>query len=372
MKDYKEAIRLYKEALECLKNNKKIKEEPNNTIILTYKRLEEIFNNNEEKIKKNFEPLIKIITKIDIFKDRLKVIYTKNTIIAHYTKPDVIVSILKAKDKNPYFRLYEVCYMNDPEEGKKFIEVLENNGLKNLYELYKDENNDTEREYYTFIGSFIVGNNIEDIDKLFLWRTYGKDKNNEEAKGICICIKKEFFDQDSDNLSNYLKNVKFGTINIDSQYSNSKERVNIETTDDDEKFCLYKVIYEDTKEYKELIKVLKRINDYAKDLDLDDKRIRNLLKSLLDDLRYLVKSKHYKEEGEYRIIKTYNINDKRDKIKIDDDNKFPPRLYIEIEKDFTEYIDEIILGPRMENKEAWKTYLSYHKIKVRESNCKFK
>jgi hypothetical protein len=153
-----------------------------------------------------------------------------------------------------------------------------------------------------------------------------------------------------------------------------KNIVKEETTnkEDKEKFCLYKVIYEDTEEYEELKKILEEINTDAGSLNLNNEKIKNLLKSLLDDLRYLVKSKHYKEEAEYRIIKTYNINDKREKIKIDDNNKFPPRLYIEIEKDFIEYIDEIILGPRIENKEAWKTYLSYHKIKVRESNCKFK
>ena len=50
----------------------------------------------------------------------------------------------------------------------------------------------------------------------------------------------------------------------------------------------------------------------------------------------------------------------------------PPRLYIEIEKDFIEHIDEIILGPRLENKEAWKNFLNYHGIKVRESDCHIK
>ncbi|ADC69419.1 TPR repeat-containing protein [Methanocaldococcus sp. FS406-22] len=384
--NYDKVIKCFDELLEYSKKYPKVKENIEKDIIfLTYRYLKEELN-DKEKIEKNFKIIIRIIEEIHKFKEKLKVKYDENTVIAHYTKPETIISILKAKydkkeDKKPYFRLYNACYMNDPEEGKTFLRMIIENKLRNLKKAYeikeiKDEKGkirdiiiEENPEFQTFIGSFIVGNE-EDIDKLFFWRTYGKDSENEEAKGICICIKKEFFDQDSDNLPNYLENIKPKTVTNFTDDVNSN-KTNKETSTDDEKFCLYKVIYEDTKDYKKLKKVLRNINKYAKDLDLDDETIRNLLKSLLDDLRYLVKSKHYKEEKEYRIIKTYNINYKRDKIKIDY-TKTPPRLYIEIEKDFIEYIDEIILGPRMENKEAWKTYLSYHKIKVRESNCKFK
>jgi Fe-S-cluster formation regulator IscX/YfhJ len=389
----------YEMTLECLEkftddNNY---EKRNDPIIRTFNHIEKL--NNKEILRNNFGLLAMIIMEIDEFKDELKV--NNEKIVAHYTKPKVIKQMLNLKNngKEAYFRLYEVIYMNDPEEGDVFNKLLKdkNNKLDNLKELTNEDENNSKvksptsddsndiKKFYTFIGSFIAGNGIkEGIDKLFLWRTYGKDGDNEEAKGVCICIEKEFFDQDADNLSNYhnrLINQKDGKLQNDI----------IENPDNTEKFCLYWVIYEDEDiknydsekdtnpnryRYNKLKKeVLKNINKYAECLDLDNKEIKILLNSLLDELRYLVKSKHYKEESECRIIKIYDINQKKKDIKIDEGNpndELPPRLYIEIEKDFIEHIDEIILGPRLENKEAWKNFLNYHGIKVRESDCHIK
>ena len=64
----------------------------------------------------------------------------------------------------------------------------------------------------------------------------------------------------------------------------------------------------------------------------------------------------------------------KDRIKLDDRNseELPPKLYIEIERNFIAHIDKIILGPRLEHKEVWKNFLNYHNINVRESECHFK
>ncbi|ABR55732.1 tetratricopeptide repeat protein [Methanococcus aeolicus] len=381
-KEYDKAIEYYKKGLRL--GGKEIKKYGyNSAIISTYIELENIDDN--DKRNEYFGSLVKIMGEIDNFKEELKVNNNKdNPIIAHYTKPHVITDMLKLKenkeekenkeDKTPYFRLYEVCYMNDPEEGMTLKEIMEKEDeITQLYNIYEDENSkkDMKKENYTFLGSFIVGEGgnekeYKDIDKLFLWRTYGKDGDKEEAKGICICINKEFFDQNSDNLSNYPMNI--------NNNDNPSETI-LEYGENPDEFCLYKVIYEDT---NELITVLKKIDKYAKDLDLKNNKIKKLLNRLLDELRYLVKSKHYTEEKEYRIIKRYNINKEIDineinknKIKIDYDI-FSPRLYIEIEKDFTEYIDKIVLGPRLENKDSWKSYLNYKDIDVMESTCPFK
>ncbi|ACV23963.1 hypothetical protein [Methanocaldococcus fervens] len=108
--------------------------------------------------------------------------------------------------------------------------------------------------------------------------------------------------------------------------------------------------------------------------------IRLLIKSLLDDIRYLVKSKYYKEENECRIVKVYNLTFHKDKIKLDTKNT-PPKLYVEIRKDLGDYIKEIIFGPRLENKEHWELYLEYlknknpekyGKIEIKYSNCNFR
>ena len=308
---------------------------------------------DDKKFKKIFELLRKIAFYIIAFKNRLIVVDKK--IIYHYTKPNVIINILESEDS--YFRLYNARYMNDPEEGKAFLRVILNNKftyLKKIFGISKEEdiNNFKENEeIQTFIGSFVV-----DGDNLFLWRTYGKDENKEEAKGICIGIIKGFFDDIPDHF---------------------------ETLKNKELFYLYYVIYEDDDKYEELNKILSKIDILIgrlfklKRTNKKEKEIiKRIIRSLLDEIRYLVKSKHYKEEKECRVIKVYNLKiHKNDKIKLDK-NHTPPKLYIEIEKDLREYIKEIILGPRLENLEAWEAYLNYHlhdyNIEIKRSNCKFR
>ena len=129
-----------------------------------------------------------------------------------------------------------------------------------------------------------------------------------------------------------------------------------------------------------LLEKLKELKKLVKEILKIDKTIKTAIRSLLDEIRYLVKSKYYREEKECRVVKVYNLKFHKDKIKLDT-NQTPPRLYIEIEKDLRDYIEEIILGPRVENKEHWELYLEYlktknpekyGKIKIKTSKCNFR
>jgi tetratricopeptide (TPR) repeat protein len=304
----------------------------------------------DAKIEKIFEKLRKIAFYIIAFKCPLVV---NEKIVYHYTNPEVIKNILESE--NHYFRLYNTHYMNDPYEGRTFLKMILNEDLKCLMQVYNIKNEGDvnnfirDNKIQTFIGSFVI-----EGDNLFLWRTYGKDSNKEEAKGVSIGIKRGFFDDIPDHF---------------------------ETFKNEELFCLYYVVYESDNNYKELTKILLEINNIAKDLlktaTRDDEKefIKTIINLLLDEIRYLVKSKHYKEEKECRIIKDYNLEIHNQNIKLDK-NHTPPKLYIDIEKDLTNYINKVVLGSRLDNPESWETYLNYHlynkDVIINSSTCNFR
>ena len=102
--------------------------------------------------------------------------------VAHYTS----LRTLKELVNKSRFRFYNAAYMNDPEEGYKFFEIMKNVGtdVENLF--YGKKN-----RFYpspAYIGSFIadVGkpkSGEKQKDDLFLWRTYGRH-GNQEAAGV--------------------------------------------------------------------------------------------------------------------------------------------------------------------------------------------
>ena len=99
----------------------------------------------------------------------------------------------------------------------------------------------------------------------------------------------------------------------------------------------------------------------------------------MNEIRYLVKSKHYKEEKECRVIKVYNsdLEAYKNHIKLDT-NSTPPKLYVEIKKDLTNHIKNVILGSRVDDYESWNMYIMYYNlvnttnIKLSVSNCNFR
>lgn len=76
---------------------------------------------------------------------------------------------------------------------------------------------------------------------------------------------------------------------------------------------------------------------------------------MFENIKYLIKDEAFFEEQELRMLITTNYKDKH--IEIDNDNK---RLYINYIKLFDEnnnYINEIILGSKVENAESMVEYI---------------
>ncbi|AEF96924.1 tetratricopeptide repeat protein [Methanotorris igneus] len=473
-------LKKYKEAIECFEKALEINPDFHDTIIDLYQYLKQNLCSKDKIDKDGFIKIFGLLCEIAFYIMDLKkeLMVSDKEVIYHYTKPIVIKNLLEGF----HFRLYNVSYMNDPEEGKTFLRMIANeklslDNLKYIYEIEHEldiQNFKESGEFQAFIGSFVVDD--YEGDNLFLWRTYGKDENKEEAKGVCIGIKKDFFDNKHDyletskniglgsdigdifclyyviyyeddetedkkhsndskfeKLKNTLKEIdklislliqELNEINRNNhqkliEYSQSlmelidniiikhKEKDELEKIGDVLRWVILfkllqmrittrqnyykylKILNEVTTSFiennkdkipTELIKKLEEFNSITCEVLKTYEPIRTLIKSLLDEIRYLVKSKYYKEEKECRVVKVYNLKFHKDKIKLDT-NHTPPRLYVEIEKDLREYIKEIILGPKVENKEHWKLYLEYlknkdpkkyGKIEIKRSNCNFR
>ena len=107
--------------------------------------------------------------------------------VAHYTS----LRTLKDLANGGCFRFYNAAYMNDPEEGSVFFDIIKGSGI-NVKEVFHEEDEDPPYPSPAYIGSFIMvdSNNQEQRDKLFLWRTYGKH-NTQEAAGTCLIFRHE-------------------------------------------------------------------------------------------------------------------------------------------------------------------------------------
>ena len=273
-----------------------------------------------------------------------------NTTITHYTSLDALESLLSGKR----FRLYNAAYMNDPNEGETFFTILKERGKKNSIDVKKTFY-DNPIDFYSpaYIGSFTQPKDTKskEQDELFLWRTYGKHKN-QEAGGACMVFDKPYFF--SSNVPSKLRAVK-------TQRNPSEEEII-------DRLYLYKVVYKksigDNKKLRNLIQKLAiqletTDNECLKKKPNDEKNklIRRLVRELLDAIRFLFKSDHYSEENEMRIVSlVYTFVDSgppNSRIK-EDTAHCPPRLYLEVPERFR--FDKILLGPQASGLDQWKQW----------------
>ena len=294
--------------------------------------------------------LLCLVNQIIKIKSLLKYPYSRviGKEIAHYTKINTLKCLLGTDDVSSKFRLQNVAYMNDPSEGEILWKLLDT-----LYpDVYPDElphdtvlsnssftRNILEKRPHdkslmnlyssnTYLASF-----SEEKNKLPLWTQYADD-----GKGCCIVFDSNFFDDRDESFVN------------GSNYHPANDKQNDYLLA--EEYCLYRICYvddskdkiepqnEDDKkisvELKDIIKIMKNL----KSLKLDEIMIPAL--NLLDQIRYLFKSKDYEHEKELRIVKFPN----KDMIMADSEHFRVPHLYIEINKEIK--IKEVVLGPKTE------------------------
>ena len=312
----------------------------------------------------------------------------QNIEISHYTSFEILKKLIEENNK---IRITNISNANDPKEGKILEDIFNKNGL-NL-NIKNDEN------LITLQTSF-----SRNKDALTMFRLYGKNEN-KEATGICLVIDKKYFNDNylspviEVNLDNQKQEEKKGNEN----YKKAKEIIQKRF----ERKNLYWVIYYNEEKnqlvfnptkskYSSVIIDLNTINKNKKNInkieDLINCIFRNIINSakeidkienknltdeifsnLFENIRYIIKHEAFFEEQELRMLITTNY--KNENINIEEDKK---RLYINYNELFNEnenFIKEIILGGKIEDKELTSDYIKqiiYNKYKENNKMNKIK
>lgn len=248
---------------------------------------------------------IKIIEYVISIKSKLKV---KNSITtAYYTKFSNLYHMFPykgIKENISKFSLMNIAYMNDPNEGKVINKFFFKNNKNNEYEKRKLINTP-----YVFLKCF-----TSKIDDIPMWEMYG-----DHAKGCCIVIKANKNNRKEWNNQN-LDLYKICYIDNEVDYDPVENKYN-ENIIEDEIILL--------NEWLNKIKLI--VNSISE---------KEIVNSILEDIRYLFKDKDYSHEDETRIIKNYDEYSEDFKYTNEDN----PKLFVLFREKIN--IDEIIIGPK--------------------------
>lgn len=275
--------------------------------------------------------LIYLYLHVGTIKNMLKINPTEVKEIYHYSQPDTIKYLPKYSEKvgGSKLRLGNVAYLNDPEEGKVFYEILKK-GNNNILEGLQ-EHNDLMYEN-TYLACF-----SRKDDFLPMWVQYARD-----GVGYCYAINTSIFDQYESEVEERLYRKV--------TYNRFKSRSN--------RYVLYRVFYYGSstlsEEDKNILAFCDAISNILNELKFyfDNGQIRDLTNQLLNSIRYLFKDVAYASEDEVRIICTDYYNEKL--IETSDNESY--RFYMELDADI--YFNRVILGPKATDVKKKATYLS--------------
>ena len=277
--------------------------------------------------------------------------------VTHYTSLDVLKNLLSGER----FRFYNASYMNDPEEGKTFFKILMEGGAKNsidIQNIFYDNSKNLHSPAY--IGSFTEANNLkEQVDKLFLWRTYGKHKN-QEASGACMIF----------NGSSCFASTVSSELETMKTQRNLFGEDALAGEDAFDSLCLYKVVYrKDIKNKNSIRTLMRKLKAELKTINKECLKkatgkekdlihlIRGIVREILDEIRFLFKSNDYSEENEMRVVLMPRIpvdgELSNSEIK-EDTGHYPPRLYLDAPKELR--FDKVVLGPQALGLVEWERW----------------
>ena len=291
-------------------------------------------------------------------------------------------------EENNKIRITNISNANDPKEGKILEDIFNKNGL-NL-NIKNDEN------LITLQTSF-----SRNKDALTMFRLYGKNEN-KEATGICLVLDKEYFGDNPSQFSNLIQitrenektNKKINDIKIEQKrhlywilYYNEKENQLVFNPNNSKysniiidlnnlkKFEIEKESKLNNKEniikyiFYNILNCIEKLNNQIENKNLKDE----IFSNLFENIRYIIKHEAFFEEQELRMLITTNY--KNENINIEEDKK---RLYINYNELFNEnenFIKEIILGGKIEDKELTSDYIKqiiYNKYKDNDKMNKIK
>ena len=335
-----------------------------------------------QKIRKDLHTLAE---STDEVLESLQIIPGFESQVAHYSRASTAFKLFgdEKNDKDPsHFRLSTIRGVNDPAEGLVLNDYWDQQGIPETI-----HTNDTA----TFISCFTFNH-----DSLNQFRLYGKE-NGQEATGVSLVFKKEFFSDQSDTLE-FIAAPSIDPSSNSGQDS-SKEKEKPQSNNNKEligKSTLYRCIYLDPetgywtlaqrdkstfyRENKKAAKdqwdkystkvsgikgsvknclfddnnsVLSMLKSISKELEesnapeeshtysIEEKqKILEAVRFILLPLQYLVKHIAFQEEQECRIMYITHLHD--EKIRHDWEKQW---MYVEYEEPVLQHIDKIYLSP---------------------------
>ena len=314
----------------------------------------------------------------DKVRESLQIIPDFESEVAHYSRASTAFSLFgdEKNDKEPsHFRLSTIRGVNDPAEGLVLNDYWDQQGIPETV-----HTNNTA----TFISCFTFNH-----DSLNQFRLYGKE-NGQEATGVSLVFKKEFFSDQTDTLEfiagpstdpsskpEQIKPNDTGKTEIDNKkpsigkstlyrciyldpetgywtlaqrdkstfYRKNKEK---ETAKKNWRKYSKKIseIEKSFKDYlfnkndsilEKLKYIFKEYNKYGAE---EKQKILEVVRFILLPLQYLVKHIAFQEEQECRIMYITHLHDE----KIHHDWK-TQEMYVEYEEPVLPHIDKIYLSP---------------------------
>ena len=263
------------------------------------------------------------------------------------------------RDAKNCFTMMHAYYMNDPNEGLTLLnelseEISENGDVPNLVfhklspVVFREQLYDGQ---FVFLKSFT---NV--IDQLNMWSMYASDRSEgSDSNGCCVCIAPETFD-----------------MMVDRQTDSEQMVQRAGESQDD--YQLYEVAYvhngeivggnRPLKKYysqlKELFVILNKVLCQHRLRETSDmETVHSILQQSLAPIVFLFKDASYRAEQERRIVVT------RRKVELDRISKTaqnPPKLFINPYHQV--YVEQLILGPKVQNPDHWIPYLQYELTKM--------
>lgn len=316
----------------------------NHTKLGKYEAIIDLFNTNEFLIN---NPLSTEIYKnlLELLFHSLEILHetkirdVSQYIFLYYTKAEHLRLLLEDEtNNNPFYRLpiFHARHMNDPQEGKMLQTLLPTNVTFPI-----DEQNEY-KENYVFLKSFFSYKKENEATQvtefLPMWVQYGDD-----AKGCCVILNHKTFEKAK------LRRIVY--LSDQGKCSNEKDQK------------LQNFLDEFVKTYECILRLCEKFNSNSKQEQECLLKIRSLVEVIVSNISYLFKHDSYKHEKEVRLI----IN--KSNFDLDDVKVTPgkvPKLYIY--NDNQTYIDEVVLGAKMENPEDYVPFIHKQGNKMWKEN----
>ena len=312
--------------------------------------------------------LIDLLEKTEeIRKDKHSIVTTDPAAgIAHYTKPEALKNMLgnQAKQAKNLIRLYNIAYVNDPNEGKRLTHFKRKddpgycNPLKPFYR-EREEGDDVTtskwQEFSVFLASFSLEPN-----NLNLWRFYGDD-----GTGFSVVTPLSAFNTALERGA--MGGAWASQDEPSAAWSPLKSRASTIT--------LNQVLYKDSDveatlsslepSLAALDKRLRSINDVA----VEDS-LRSATVTILSELMYLYKEHDYQDEREVRAVEARPLGSLDVQQHAGDRTSFS-RLYLETAAVlFKSKGSSIIIGPKVQKADAVMLDIRHQLATMEWNQCK--